>query len=68
MSLSSIEAEFIAAGACCAQILYIEQMILDYGLELGSVPLLCDNQSAIKIGKILSNIHALRTWMSIIIS
>ena len=40
----------IAAGACCAQILYMKQTLLDYGLELGSV-LLCDNQSAIKIGK-----------------
>ena len=51
MSLSSAEAEYIAVGACCAQILYMKQTILDYGLELGSVPLLCDNQSTIKIGK-----------------
>ena len=51
MSLSSTEAEYIVVGACCAQILYMKQMLLDYGLELGSVPLLCDNQSAIKIGK-----------------
>ena len=29
----------------------MKQMLLDYRLEVGSVPLLCDNQSAIQIGK-----------------
>ena len=47
VSLSSAEAEYIAMGSCCAQILYMKQTLLDYGLEIGSVPLLCDNQSAI---------------------
>ena len=30
VALSTAEAEYIAAGACCAQILYMKQTLLDY--------------------------------------
>ena len=49
MTLSTAEAKYIAAGACCAQILYMKQILLDYGVVLDRIPLLCDNESAIKI-------------------
>ena len=49
VALSTAEAEYIAAGGCCAQILYLKQSLLDYGVVLDRVPLLCDNESAIKI-------------------
>jgi hypothetical protein len=49
VALSTAEAEYIAAGACCAQILYMKQTLLDYGVVLEKVPLLCDNESAVKI-------------------
>src|SRR5947207_13586788 len=49
VALSTVEAEYIAAGACCAQILYMKQTLCDYGIKLGSVSLLCDNESAVKI-------------------
>ena len=49
VTLSITEAEYIATGACCAQILYMKQTLCDYGIKLGSVPLLCDNKSAVKI-------------------
>jgi hypothetical protein len=51
VALSTAEAEYIATGACCAQILYMKQSLLDYGVQLGSVPLLCDNESTVKIAK-----------------
>ncbi|WVZ75898.1 LOW QUALITY PROTEIN: hypothetical protein U9M48_023917 [Paspalum notatum var. saurae] len=51
VALSTAEAEYIAAGACCAQILYMKQSHLDFGVVCGSVPLLCDNKSAAKIAK-----------------
>jgi hypothetical protein len=51
VALSTTEAEYIAAGACCAQILYMKQSLLDYGVQLGSVPLLCENESAVKNAK-----------------
>ena len=49
MSLSTIEVEYIVAGACCAQILYKKQTLLDYGVVLKKVPLLCDNESMVKL-------------------
>ena len=49
IALSTAEAEYIAAGACCAQILYMKQSLLDYGVVLDRIPLLCDNKSAVKI-------------------
>jgi hypothetical protein len=49
MALSTTEAEYIAAGACCAQILYMKQTLLDYGIVLEKVPLLCDNESTVKL-------------------
>jgi len=49
VALSTAEAEYIAAGSCCAQILYMVQTLLDYGIVLTKVPLLCDNESAVKL-------------------
>ena len=49
VALSTAEVEYIAAGACCAQILYMKQTLLDYGVVLEKVPLLCDNESAVKL-------------------
>jgi hypothetical protein len=49
VALSTKEAEYISAGACCAQILYMKQSLLDYGVVLDRAPLLCDNESAVKI-------------------
>ena len=45
VALSTAKAEYIAAGACCAQILYMKQTLLDYGVVLEKVPLLCGNES-----------------------
>ena len=44
-------AEYIAAGACCAQILYMKQTLLDFGVKQDRIPLLCDNESVVKIAK-----------------
>ena len=49
VSLSTAEAEYIAAGSCCAQLLWMTQTLKDYGMNVKHVPLLCDNESAIKI-------------------
>jgi hypothetical protein len=45
VALSTAEAEYIAAGHCCAQFLWMRQTLRDYGYKLGKVPLLCDNES-----------------------
>ena len=46
-STSTAEAEYIAAGSYCAQILWMKNQLLDYGLEFSKIPIYCDNQSAI---------------------
>src|SRR5699024_10525986 len=49
VALSTAEAEYIAAGHCCAQLLWMRQTRRDYGYKLTKVPLLCDNESAIRM-------------------
>ena len=38
VAFSTAEVEYIALGACCAQILYMKQTLLDYGVVLEKVP------------------------------
>jgi hypothetical protein len=47
VALSTAEAEYVAAGQCCAQLLWMSQTLRDSGYNLSKVPLLCDNESAI---------------------
>jgi hypothetical protein len=61
VALSTAEAEYIAAGHCCAQLLWMRQTLRDYGYKLSKVPLLCDNESAIRMGIIPLNTAALST-------
>jgi hypothetical protein len=49
VALSTTEAEYIAAGHCCAQLLWMRQTLRNYGYKLSKVPLLCDNESAIRM-------------------
>jgi hypothetical protein len=49
VALSTAEAEYIAAGHCCAQLLWMRQTLRDYGYKLTKVPLVCDNESAIRM-------------------
>jgi hypothetical protein len=49
VAISTAEAEYVAAGSCCAQLLWMRQTLKDYGYTMNHVPLLCDNEGAIKI-------------------
>jgi hypothetical protein len=49
VSLSTAEAEYVAVGQCCAQLLWMRQTLRDFGYNLSEVPLLCDNESAIHL-------------------
>lgn len=53
VALSTTEAEYIALGSCCAQVLWMMMTLEDFGLNYRKVPLRCDNKSAID----LSNNH-----------
>ncbi|XP_071728850.1 secreted RxLR effector protein 161-like [Rutidosis leptorrhynchoides] len=41
------EAEYVAAGGCCAQLLWMQHQLADYDVILTKTPIMCDNESAI---------------------
>ena len=49
--LSIAEAEYIPVGSCCTQILWMKQMLSDYGLKQNVMTVFCYNMSAINISK-----------------
>jgi hypothetical protein len=49
VALSTAEAEYVAVGQCCAQLLWMRQTLRDFGYNLSKVPFLCDNESAIRL-------------------
>ncbi|XP_019179616.1 PREDICTED: uncharacterized protein LOC109174842 [Ipomoea nil] len=49
IATSTAEAEYIAAGSCCAQILWMTHQLKDYGINAREVSIKCDNTSAIAI-------------------
>jgi hypothetical protein len=49
VALSTVEAEYVAAASCCAQLIWMKQTLRDYGLKFTRMPLLCDNESAVKM-------------------
>jgi hypothetical protein len=49
VALSTTETEYVGAGQCCVQLLWMRQTLRDFGYNLSKVPLLCDNESAIRM-------------------
>jgi hypothetical protein len=49
VALSTADAEYVVAGQCCAQLLWMRQTLRDFGYNLSKVLLLCDNDSAISL-------------------
>ncbi|GJV32405.1 retrovirus-related pol polyprotein from transposon TNT 1-94 [Tanacetum coccineum] len=49
VAMSSVEAEYVAAAGCCAQVLWIKSQLADYDVLYDKVPIFCDNTSAIAI-------------------
>ena len=51
VSLSTTEAEYIAAGSCCTQLLWMKKLLHDYGILQNTMYVFCDNTSAINLSK-----------------
>jgi hypothetical protein len=49
VALSTAEAEYVVVGSYCVQLFWMRQTLKDYGYTMNQVPLICDNESAIKI-------------------
>ena len=67
MALSTAEAEYISAGSCCAQLLWMKQTVLDFGVKFDEILLLCDNESTGKLQLIRCNIQEPSILISVII-
>jgi hypothetical protein len=49
VALSTVEAEYISGGSCCAQLLWMKATLNDFGIKFKQAPLLCDNESVVKL-------------------
>jgi hypothetical protein len=49
VALSTAKAEYVVAGACCAQLHWMRQTLRDFGCHFTKISLLYDNESAIKL-------------------
>ncbi|KAJ9561765.1 hypothetical protein OSB04_006925 [Centaurea solstitialis] len=49
VSTSIAEAEYVAAGICCTQVLWLRNQLQDYDIQLSKIPIYCDNTSTITI-------------------
>ena len=51
ISLSTAEAKYIVASSCCTELLWMQKLLLDYGICQEHLTIYCDNTSAINISK-----------------
>ena len=51
ISLSTAEAKYIATGSCCTKLLWMQKLLLDYGIFQKHLTIYCDNTNAINISK-----------------
>ena len=51
VSLSTVEAEYIAAESCCAQLFWMKKLLHDYGITQDTMCVFYDNKTAINLSK-----------------
>ncbi|GKE62039.1 hypothetical protein Tco_1512406, partial [Tanacetum coccineum] len=52
--ISTTEAEYVSTGKACQQELWMKQALVDYGISLDDIPIMCDNKGAIDLSKNLA--------------
>nr|GEY84604.1 copia protein [Tanacetum cinerariifolium]GEY99568.1 copia protein [Tanacetum cinerariifolium]GEY99576.1 copia protein [Tanacetum cinerariifolium] len=45
------KAEFVSAKKACQQALWMKQALINYGIRLDNIPIMCDNKGAIDLSK-----------------
>ncbi|GJY14644.1 retrovirus-related pol polyprotein from transposon TNT 1-94 [Tanacetum coccineum] len=48
-AMSTAEAEYVSLFACCAQVIWMQTQLLDYGYKYNRILMYCDSKSAIAI-------------------
>ncbi|GJU88301.1 hypothetical protein Tco_1300724 [Tanacetum coccineum] len=51
LAISTTEAEYVSAEKACQQALWMKQALIDYGIRLDDIPIMCDNKGAIDLSK-----------------
>ncbi|GJZ31515.1 hypothetical protein Tco_0576562 [Tanacetum coccineum] len=51
LAISTTEAEYVSTGKACQQALWMKQALIDYGVRLDDIPIICDNKGAIDLSK-----------------
>ncbi|GJX81977.1 retrovirus-related pol polyprotein from transposon TNT 1-94 [Tanacetum coccineum] len=51
LAISTTEAEYVSAGKACQQALWMKQALVDYGIRLDDIPIMCENKGAIDLSK-----------------
>ncbi|GKF24058.1 hypothetical protein Tco_0076380 [Tanacetum coccineum] len=51
LAISTTKAEYVSAGKECQQALWMKQALVDYGIRLDGIPIMCDNKGAIELSK-----------------
>ncbi|GJU85200.1 copia protein [Tanacetum coccineum] len=51
LAISTTEAEYVSAEKACQQALWMKQALIDYGVRLDDIPIMCDNKGAIDLSK-----------------
>ncbi|GJX18438.1 retrovirus-related pol polyprotein from transposon TNT 1-94 [Tanacetum coccineum] len=54
LAISTTEAEYVSAGKACQQALWMKQALVDYGVRLDDIPIMCDNKGAIDLSRVPS--------------
>nr|GEX20175.1 retrovirus-related Pol polyprotein from transposon TNT 1-94 [Tanacetum cinerariifolium] len=51
LAISMTEAEYVSTGKACQQALWMKHDLIDYGIRLDNVPIMCENKGAIDLSK-----------------
>nr|GEY34432.1 retrotransposon protein, putative, unclassified [Tanacetum cinerariifolium] len=51
LAISTTEVEYVNAGKACQQALWMKQALIDYGVRLDDISIMCDNKGAIDLSK-----------------
>ncbi|GJY04609.1 copia protein [Tanacetum coccineum] len=51
LAISITEAEYVSVRKACQQALWMKQALIDYGIRLDDILLMCDNKGAIDLSK-----------------
>ncbi|GJT87674.1 hypothetical protein Tco_1069391 [Tanacetum coccineum] len=51
LAIFTTEAEYVSAGKACQHALWMKQALVDYGVRLDDIPIMCDNKEVIDLSK-----------------